>query len=907
MRMKLRSFLSALSIRSRVLLLALVPIVLITLLLSSYMITSKLNQERTSLLANSQSIIRYLAAGAEFGMFSNNISALSSLSKSALERSDINDVIFINRDKEVIYRTGSQDISRVELRDSNKFGHLEPVKLTPHRWTIQFPVLLAGIQIDDFAENPEASADNRHIGWVLLIIDEQSMLARQNKILYQGILITLTGLLLTLWLAMQIGRSITQPIQAITETIERLRREELNARVSIDSKGELGELQSGINNLAKRVQDTRLRLEDQVSDATRSLRATMSDLERKNTDLDTAKQRAEKANQAKDQFLARMSHELRTPLTSVIGFSQLLQKTPLDNQQQEYSSIVQRTSSLLLHLIDDILDFSKLQSEAIRIENIAFDLEECLSDVLEMQTPLAAAKDINLYYVPAPNLPATVYGDPTRIRQIVTNLIGNAVKFTETGSVSLYVKCHQTESHTDLHIKVKDTGIGISSSQMMQLFQPFSQADTTISRRFGGSGLGLVICRHLARLMGGELALNSTPNEGTEVNVYLRVNSSMATPVKQPFPDYHALAYEKAPETEASISQWLEHMQVNHCHVDSTAELLHQLMHDPQIDMLALGFNNHESQGYKLNLLKLIRRHFNGIILLVGPTGSDEHCSLPAETCQQLQPVEQIRHPLSLNKLTSAMDRRSDPREHIDSLSEQREASQKLHGLNVLVAEDNAFNRLLLERLLSFAGATVTQAANGEKALVLARQTRYDCILMDVHMPAMDGIEASRLIHDLPAPLGDVPIIALTANVIANEAKALQEVGVETTLFKPINEAEIIFHIQQLTGTLPASQEEENIRKKPRLGDYGISEQELWRELDTQIQAIHKAYREQNTEVMRDHSHQLIGLAGLLDLVILEAAAALFNQSVKTDDWKEIWQQLWHLQRVINNLNLQED
>lgn len=904
--MKITSLLSSMSIKARVLILALLPLTTITLLLSTYMITSKLNQERTALLENSQSIIRYLAAGAEFGMFSNNISALSSLSKTALERSDIDDVIFINLAGETIYRTGQLDISQIPLKTTEQQNHLTPVFVSNNRWTIQYPVLLAGIQIDDFSDDDSINKGNQ-IGWVMLIIDETDMRSRQTNILFQGLMITLGGLFFTLWLALNIGRSIINPIQAIIHTIERLRKEDLNARVPVDSKGELGELEAGINNLAKRVQDTRLRLEDQVDEATQSLRSAMNDLERKNYDLDNAKQRAEKANQAKDQFLARMSHELRTPLTSVIGFSQLLQKTPLDNQQLEYSSIVQRTSALLLRLIDDILDFSKLQSEAIKIEHIRFNLEECLEDILEMQTPLASAKNINLYYTPAANLPEHLLGDPTRIRQIITNLVGNSVKFTEQGSVTIQVDCQVCEGFVDLHIRVIDTGIGISKFQMENLFKPFSQADTTITRRFGGSGLGLVISKHLAQLMGGDLLLKSAAHKGTEVSLYLRLQVEDKSVKALSFPNYHVLILEREPEARASISAWMERMQVGYSCYNSPQNLINALLQQPQPDMLVYSTDPGKNNSYHRQLLQLIRRHFSGILLLLRETDTNDSCAMKEAVMAQLQPLECLRQPLTYKKLSQAMDRRRDHREGPSQTQPNQHNAHQLTGLRLLVAEDNTFNRLLLERILSFAGAKVTLAANGEKALALASQTRFDCILMDVHMPLMDGIEAARLIHQLPSPLGETPIMALTANVIANEELALKEVGVTTTLFKPINESQMIYEIQLATNTLPASSAETVLAKKPRLGDYGISEQALLRELDAQMLAIHQAFKAQQPLVMRDHSHQLMGLAGLLDLIILEAASARFNQAVKSDDWRTIWEQLWHLQRVINSLNLNED
>lgn len=906
--MNTASLFSSLSIRSRVMLLATLPIMVLTILLSGYMISSKLSYERFTLVETSRSIIRYLAVGAEFGLFSSNISALSSLSKAALERSDVDDVIFLNKDKNVVYRTSDINIDSIGLDKLDLDRQLEPIYLSPTLWAIHSPVYVSGIDIDDFSESIEGDEPSSPLGWVMLIIDEQELLERQNNILLQGLLITVAALIVTVWLALNIGRSITAPIQGITRTIDKLRHEELNARVDIDSSGELGELQAGINNLAKRVQDTRLRLEDQVEDATLNLRNALSDLERKNLDLDSAKQKAEEANIAKDQFLARMSHELRTPLTSVIGFSQLLQKTPLDPQQHEYSAIVQKTSSLLLNLIDDVLDFSKIQSEAISIEQIEFNLTECLSDVLEMQTPAANAKDIKLYFIPSPDVPETLLGDPTRVRQIVTNLVGNAVKFTEQGSVTVEVSCELKNSKAECVIQVRDTGIGIGETQMEQLFQPFSQGDTTISRRFGGSGLGLVISRHIAQLMNGDLCINSSPHTGTEVSVNIELPIQATGKGRQQRPNCNIIIFEPSELSSRSLGAWADYLGAQHQQVDTSKQLVELLLSTNEIDMLIINVNQEHSQGYCRALVKLIRRHYCGEIVLISDTHSIGITSSVSESCQLLQPIHIVKHPVCLKKITELMVK---PVRGASAPSAQQhstaDSNNELKGLKLLVAEDNAFNRLLLERVLTFTGASVTLAPNGERALALASQQQFDCILMDVHMPLMDGIEASRQVRLLGPPFSETPILALTANVIANDVEELKKHGVDTILFKPINEAKIIQEVQKATGTVKRDMDGYVLDKPRRLEDYGITEQELTRELDSQLTAILTGYKEKRPAIMRDHSHQLSGLAGLLELVVLEAAATEFNQAAKTEDWREIWYQLWRLKRVINTLNIYEE
>ncbi|MEH6625507.1 MAG: ATP-binding protein [Motiliproteus sp.] len=899
--MKLSSSIRQLGIRQRVLILALLPMLMITFTLSAYMINSRLNSERENLFLNSQTLLNYLATGAELGMFSRNETTLKLLAKAPLQRSEISDVIFIDTKGEVVYRSTDISIPEQSLPLTPSPSNTVPQTLG-QLWLLRAPVLVSGDSIDDFPEpldTAETIAEPEVIGRVILLINEDDLKQTQQGILFRGLLITLIGLSLTIWLALAIGRSITHPIQGIIETIHRLGQEDLDARIAVKNKGEIGELEKGINNLADKVQRTRLRLQDQVDEATRGLWLTMERLERKNIALDRAKKHAEQANQSKDQFLARMSHELRTPLTSVMGFIQLLQKTTLNKEQKEYSSIVSRTSTLLLSLIDDILDFSKLQSDAISIEKIPFNLEECIEDTLAMQAAAANEKGLNLYFISDPKLPERILGDPTRIRQIISNLVSNAVKFTASGNVTVTLECSQQHSSVALKLSVKDTGIGIDADKMSLLFKPFTQADSSITRRFGGTGLGLVITKHLVELMGGNILLNSQNGRGTQVDINFCFEFEPQTKPAVNLPDSKVLVFSRSKEALMEIGNALAKWNLTIIPVSTQRQLLKQLKTmGRHLDTVVVDLPNASlQQHYQRLLLKSIRHRYSGRLIMILPkeallSNSDKQClPLPAS-------IKLLPRPLSRPQLLEALLETNLVNTELATTGNQKACSQSLQNLNVLVAEDNDFNRLLLRKILEQAGANLTLAINGEQALAHAREKRFDCILMDVHMPLMDGIEASCKIRQLPAPFNQPPILALTANVIANEELKLKQAGVDTTLFKPINESIVISHIQKAAKiTVRSTTEDESV--KPRLSDYGISDRALHSELNSQIVAIHRAYQNKDVTAMRDHSHQLMGLAGLLDLVELEAATNAFNHAVKTTTGKEIWQSLWRLKRVI--------
>ncbi|WP_207060679.1 ATP-binding protein [Motiliproteus sp. SC1-56] len=755
-------------IHQRVLLLGLLPVILITLVLSGYMIKTRLEHERESLFENSQALAHYLAAGSEFALFTGDTRDLESLTRGLNERPELTEVLFVNDQLELVHRTGPQPYDYLPAEHRHQLQ--QPFhQLASGLWAFHAPVLASDMAINDFAQTANTQ---RRLGWVVVLVNDDALKARQAEILLDGIIITLAGLALTLLLSRSIGLSITRPLENLVQTVNRLGADELKARAREGSAGELGELQRGINSLADRVEHNQSLLRVEVDEATRALRDTLGQLEDKNRALEEARARAETANRAKGEFLARMSHELRTPLTSVLGFGQLLQRTRLDHEQTEYSEIIQRTSGLLLALIDDVLDFSKLQANAIVLEQVPFSLAQAAEDILAMHRPLAAEKGLDLTWRAPAGLPSQVVGDPMRIRQVMTNLVSNAVKFTEAGTVEMLLVSQRAASGINLELQVKDTGPGIPSAQQARLFAPFAQADMSISRRYGGSGLGLIITKRLVELMGGQVGLDSSPGVGTRI--------------------------------------WAR---------------------------------------------------------------------LPLAT------IDSFPGPLP------------------EQVGDTPDPGPVLAGLHILVVEDNRFNRVLLQRMLEYRKAEVTLAENGRQALDQVANRSFDLVLMDLHMPDMDGLEATRRIRALPAPSARVPIIALTADVMAGSEESFSRSGIDGILYKPIDEVRLIECIRQRVNpsatTVPSGGAASG---PPRLESYGITPQALHEELQRQVEGIHRGFVARNAEAMRDHAHQLSGLAGLLGMAELEAATRSFHLAAKGASARRQWRELWRLERVIDGL-----
>lgn len=871
------------TIRQRVLIVSLLPLLLITLLLGSYFIHNQLEDAETALRERGESMSHLMAAAAEFGLITNDKEMLASLIRHPNKDIDVADIVFLNSDFDVVLRA---DQYGARIRRDQSY----PQVTEKHIYFLQ-PVMATGIDVLDSPEFSDTGASNNRptqLGWVAVVISRIHTQHRQQEIILKGISIALAGLLLTLLLAIHFGRRITTPLLRITDVVGQLEKGHLDIRVQHKTTGELRTLSRGINRLAQRVQESNQTLESRVDEATNKLRNNLVHMERQNLALNAAKKKADGANRTKDDFLARMSHELRTPLTSVLGFSRLLDETELRPEQKEYTRIINQTSSLLLSIIDDILDLSKLQSNAIKLEKLPLNIDSLVNDILEMQAPAAHSKGLELIPLLANSIPEELYGDPMRIRQILTNLISNAIKFTAKGHVVIRVYLeNQTADTTTLMFEVEDTGVGIPKNRIRNLFQAFTQADNSITRKFGGSGLGLVIARMLSELMGGSIELDSEEGKGTVVRVYLPLSCPQTQTQPETYHTGQILIFDQHPLNRRNLKSQLAQLVPRPISVTSCEEMLQRQSVD-KIGAIIWGLepNATRSTAFTEELRTVCAQYQGPLILLVC---EPLELALPENITVLRKPARSrnLLRTLLPDQFTTPDD------EYNRNLIEL--------SLRILVAEDNDFNRLLITRILEQAGAEVVTCSNGEDAIRLAQKDQFDLILMDVHMPKVDGIQATEAIRKQDR---HTPIVALTANVIASEHQRLLHVGANKVLLKPINDHEVKTAINALTQKAPltnTSTDSKPVSSRQMLEDYQISKDLLHSELLKQLGGLQAGFEDRNSERMRHHSHQLLGLAGLYELPELEVVGIELNRAIKQDDLRLTWDTLWRLQRMIEH------
>ncbi|WP_367988193.1 two-component sensor histidine kinase BarA [Vibrio sp. NTOU-M3] len=784
-------------LRARVITLTLAPTLIIGLLLSAFFSFNRYHDLEKQVINSGLSIIEPLAIASEDGLKNNS-------------RESVRRII------SYAHRKNSQFIRSIAVFDNNHelfvtsnfhpnfesltFPSDQPIplhidsQLRDNTLILKAPVLAeSGI-----VTNQQGQNNNAALGYISVEVDLSSLRLQQYQEVFSAFLVLLSGLGLSAFFAFRLMHDVTRPISHMKNMVDRIRRGHLDVRIEGKMHGELDALKNGINAMAVSLSEYHVEMQHSIDQATSDLRETLEQLEIQNVELDIAKKRAQEAARVKSEFLANMSHELRTPLNGVIGFTRQMLKTKLTNNQTDYLQTIEKSANNLLSIINDILDFSKLEAGKLALENIPFEFQESLEEVVSLQATSAHEKGLELTLKVDSKIPTGLVGDPLRIQQVLTNLVGNSIKFTEKGNIDISVELRsQKEDIVELQFMVRDTGIGISERQQAQLFQAFSQADASISRRYGGTGLGLVITQKLVGQMGGEISLTSRLHQGSTFWFTLRLHSTImpvSDPIEAQILNQRTLLLIEPNMQAASVTQQLLLQEgLNVTYRSSMPEELESY------DYVLLNLAPNKSNEFEL-VEQWVEKALESAAQVVVGTPSTA-LALSDHLIQKYQ-IHCITKPLSRRKLLQTLVANHEILPEIEDAECTVEKRDTL-PLTVMAVDDNPANLKLISALLQERVERVITCTNGLDAVEQAKVQRFDIILMDIQMPHMDGVTACGKIKQTELN-AQTPVIAVTAHAMTGERDRLLQAGMDDYLTKPIEEhvlQQVLMHWNPYTAS----------------------------------------------------------------------------------------------------------
>ena len=867
-----------LSVKTRVFLTAFIPMLLITTILSYYFLRSQFDEIANSIDVRGSSMAQHLANASEYGMFSGNRDNLNNLLRQTMEEEGIFSLSIFDDTGNLFVRASDKQSNR-DLQDNSQ----SDIRYFRH------PIILHTTDasgFDDFNPVSDSSNNEEILGWIEIGISTQQIDERRDRLISDAALIILSGLLASILLSLWMGRSLTNPIIRLTQAVHNVENGDMNEIIDTTSSGEIGTLEKGFMSMLGKIRISQKDLQDKIDETTIGLKNSLTIVEKQNQELTDARTRALEASKTKSRFLANISHEIRTPMNGILGFVRLLKKSKLSKEQYDYLDTIEKSSDNLLHLIEDILDLSRVEEGKILIKSKVFNLRDYVEDVIMLMAPAVLEKGLDITYFYYSDVPTHISAPYERIRQVLINFIGNAIKFSEQGTIVVRVMLDD-ETDNSIKISVADQGIGIPDIDKEQIFTPFTQIDDTSTRKYGGTGLGLAISKSIAKAMGGNIGLEDNPNKGSVfwfTFPYEKSNHtgslSQGTPIHYPIPVF---LYDSNLDTLHSIHANVSEAGFPVTDYSNQSEVFDALENHKgrSICMLSLSYIEVSNPETKILVENIASLSDTGLFLLISSIESSD-----TEKARECGADACLTKPYRYQEMVSCLHKLSNPNdEPVTHTPPSQPANPKKHALNdinILIAEDNAINTKLIKTILADSGATFSHANNGVEAIEAFNENDFDIILMDIQMPIMNGKDATITIRN--SGEGEkgksIPIIGMTANALTEDIDDFKKSGFSDILIKPISVDNLLHEIQywfnksQHTSitTLKNSQaitddaDSNPDNNEQNSNQLGISKQlsdDLYRmlvdELPMVSSQLKQSYSAKDWGSLRKHVHKLLG------------------------------------------------
>lgn len=868
-----------------------VPMVIVSLMFALFYnleLSKTLNHHSAHL---GETYINQMLPIAQITMVDGNNRSLQALVDSIATNEDILSIAFYDAGGELLAYRGrhypQKQTMPVLSLSSGKY--ITSKAIDKYRLRFQSPITLQHFNLYNQAKikhylQPYKNIQADHVlGWISVDLDTRPALIKKYGLYLASIFITLLGIAVGLVLHHFHGRKIYYPLQRLKHTMRQISNEAYETPIKVESEGDIGIIEKGCADLQNKYLQTMDEFYQHVDTATKDLQQSLELIESKNVNLIMDKRKAEEELKQKSMLITSLSHEIRTPMNGIIGFANILLESSLSPMSRDHVKTIKSSAKDLLEILNNILDYSKINAGKLKLDAIPFDIRNCVDDVLTLLAPNAHKKGLDLIPSTHLDVPQTMVGDPIRIKQIISNLVSNAIKFTDNGYVLIRTQVKEvTEEHYTLCLTVSDTGIGIAKNEQSKLFHPFHQAELSGTKRYGGSGLGLVICKQLAEYMGGSVSLKSVANQGTTFSVSLKVAKLPIYEVEKNrpklFSHIKAICFDTNPLYLEAICNGLGHLGMHCIQASTISSLQSAFIQHPNANLAFV----HIVQEHEEAIKNLIQAQKIPTILI---------SKWPIEHYQNMGAKAFILQPPNIQKLRNTVESLLLQAASLEDDKLVLEALQeKIAKLNpsILIAEDNEVNQLLLRAWLTDI-ANLDIVDDGEQALALCHQKKFDAILIDLHMPKLDGLSAMHYIREQTLLNKQTPALMISADNHDLDRAFLDKHKIDRKLPKPIDEKTLLEHLITVLKQAETSHIDWSLCVKKMSGNTTFAYEFLERFV-AELTLQRKTLMHDDIKQIEETAHSLRGACGFSGLPFLEKALAnleyLSAQSTHIDEIK---------------------